>query len=61
VLTADGQRVAVFCTKVHHRLLRPLLAVNQPPSPPTLRKALRTIDTHVMQYVDAARLPLKSN
>jgi hypothetical protein len=60
VLTADGQRVAIFYTKVHDRLLRPLLAADQPPAPPTLRKALRTIDTHVTQYVDAARLPLKA-
>jgi hypothetical protein len=60
VLTADGQRVAIFYTKVHDRLLRPLLAADQPPSPPTLRKALRTIDTHITQYVDAARLPLKA-
>ena len=60
VLTADGQRVAIFYTKVHDRLLRPLLAADQPPAPPTLRKALRTIDTHVTQYIDAARLPLKA-
>jgi hypothetical protein len=60
VLTADGQRVAIFYTKVHDRLLRPLLAADQPPAPPTLRNALRTIDTHVTQYVDAARLPLKT-
>jgi hypothetical protein len=60
LLTADGQRVAIFYTKVHDRLLRPLLAADQPPAPPTLRKALRTIDTHVTQYVDAARLPLKA-
>ena len=60
VLTADGQRVAIFYTKVHDRLLRPLLAADQPPAPPTLRKALRSINTHVMQYVDAARLPLKA-
>ena len=59
VLTADGQRVAIFYTKVHARLLRPLLA-DQPQAPPTLRKALRTIDTHVTQYIDAARLPLKA-
>ena len=59
VLTDDGQRVAIFYTKVHDRLLRPLLAADQPPAPPTLRKALRTIDTHVTQYIDAARLPLK--
>jgi predicted MarR family transcription regulator len=60
VLTNEGQRVAIFYTKVHDRLLRPLLAADQPPAPPALRKALRTIDTHVVQYIDAARLPLKA-
>ena len=60
VLTADGLRVALFYTKIHDRLLRPLLAADQPQAPPTLRKALRTIDTHVTYYIDAARLPLKT-
>jgi hypothetical protein len=59
VLTDDGLRVAIFYTKVHDRLLRPLLAADQPAAPPALRKALHTIDTHVVQYVEAARLPLK--
>jgi hypothetical protein len=58
VLTTDGQRVAIFYTKLHDRLLRPLLAADQPQAPPPLRNALRTIDTHVTQYIDAARLPL---
>jgi hypothetical protein len=52
--------VAIFYTKVQHRLLRPLLAADQPPVPPTLRKALHTIDTHATQYIDAATLPLKA-
>jgi hypothetical protein len=60
VLTDDGLRVAIFYTKVHDRLLRPLLAADQPQAPQALRKALRTIDTHVAQYIDAARLPLKA-
>ncbi len=60
VLTGDGQRVAIFYTKLHDRLLRPLLAADQPPAPPTLRNALRTIDTHVTQYIDNAKLPLKA-
>jgi hypothetical protein len=29
-LTPDGLRVAVFYTKIHDRLLRPLLAADQP-------------------------------
>jgi hypothetical protein len=30
VLTPDGLKVTIFCTKVHNRLLRPLLAADQP-------------------------------
>jgi len=55
-LTADGLRVAIFYTKVHHRLLRPLIAADSPPAPPPLRAALRTIDRHVHAYIDQARL-----
>ena len=55
-ITSNGQRVAIFNTKVHHRLLRPLLAANAPPAPVELRTALRTIDRHVCGYIDAARL-----
>jgi len=35
VLTPDGQRVAIFYTKLHNRLLRPLAAANDPPGPAT--------------------------
>jgi hypothetical protein len=59
-LTADGQRVAIYYTNLHDRLVRPLLAADQPQAPPTVRNALRTIDTHVTHYIDAARLPLKA-
>jgi len=55
-LTPDGQRVAIFYTKVHHRLLRPLLAADQPPAPPDLRHALTTIDRHVHAYTHHAHL-----
>jgi len=55
-LTSDGQRVAVFYTKIHDRLLRPLLAANAPPAPAELRRALHTIDRHVHGYIDDARL-----
>lgn len=55
-LTPDGQRVAVFYTKVHNRILRPLLAANKPPAPPELRQALATIDRHINGYIDDARL-----
>ena len=56
VLTAEGQRVAIFYTKVHNRLLRPLLAGNRPPAPDELRGALRTIDQQVRSYIDHARM-----
>jgi len=52
-LTADGQRVATFYTKVHDRLLRPLLAADQPPAPAELRTALNTVERH---YIDNAHL-----
>jgi hypothetical protein len=55
-LTPDGQRVAIFYTKVHDRLLRPLIAADQPPAPVELRHAVRTIDRHVRGYTDQARL-----
>jgi hypothetical protein len=56
VLTPDGQRVTIFYTKIYHRLLRPLLAANAPPAPPSLRAALHTIDQHIHHYTDTARL-----
>jgi predicted MarR family transcription regulator len=56
VLTPDGIKVTVFYTKLHNRLLRPLLAADQPQAPPELRAALRTIDQHVSTYVTRARL-----
>jgi predicted MarR family transcription regulator len=56
LLTSDGQRVALFYTKIHNRLLRPLLAASNPPAPAELRHALATIDRHVRSYIDHARL-----
>ncbi len=56
VLTPDGQRLAVFYTKVYDRLLRPLAAANQPQAPPELRQALAVIDHHVDGYIARARL-----
>jgi len=52
-LTSDGQRVAIFYTKVHNR---PLIAADAPPAPVELRNALRVIDRHVHAYADHARL-----
>ena len=56
VLTSDGIAMAVFYTKLHNRLLRPLLAARQPQAPPPLRDALHTIDQHVDDYISRARL-----
>ena len=33
-LTSDGLRFAIFYTKLHNRLLRPLLGADQPPASP---------------------------
>jgi predicted MarR family transcription regulator len=56
VLTPDGQRVAIFYTKVHDRLLRPLIGADHPPAPAELRTALATIDRHLRGYLKDARL-----
>jgi len=56
-ITPDGQRFAVFYSKLHNRLLRPLMAANAPPAPLPLRQALRTIDRHIDDYLDQARVP----
>jgi hypothetical protein len=56
VLTGDGVRFALFYTKVHDRLLVPLLAADTPPAPPPLRQALAVIDRSVGDYLRSARL-----
>lgn len=56
VLTPDGQRVAVFYTKGHNRLLRPLLAADNAPAPLPVRQALRTLELGVREYVNEARM-----
>jgi hypothetical protein len=43
-------------TLVHDRLLRPLLAADQPPAPLPIRKALHDIDIHITHSIDNARL-----
>ena len=58
VLTPDGVRVAIFYTKVHSRLLGPLLAADQPPASVELRRALKVVDASVSSYIDHARLKL---
>jgi hypothetical protein len=56
-LTDDGLAFAIFYTKVHDRVLRPLLAANQPQAPPQLRAALRAIDTQISERLAQTRLP----
>jgi hypothetical protein len=56
VLTSDGTRFALFSTKVHDRLLVPLLAANAPPASPQLRDALQVVDQSVCDYVRQACL-----
>jgi Mn-dependent DtxR family transcriptional regulator len=55
-LTGDGLRFAIFYTKLHDRLLRPLFAADQPLAPRSLRKAFHDIDIHVTDTLDHARL-----
>jgi hypothetical protein len=56
-LTPDGIQFAIFYTKVHDRVLRPLLATrSQPHAPPELRAALRAIDHAIDQRLARTRL-----
>ena len=56
-LTDDGLAFAIFYTKVHNRVLRPLLATDRPQAPPPVRAAMRTIDAHIDARLAEARLP----
>jgi hypothetical protein len=56
-LTSDGLRFAIFYTKVHNRILRPLFAADQPQAPPALRDALHAIDRQIDHQLGHARLP----
>lgn len=56
VLTDDGQRFAVFYTKIHNRVLRPLMAADRPPAPIDVRRALKVLDRAVTDYIDEARI-----
>ena len=57
-LTRDGLAFAIFCTKVHDRVLAPLFAAGQPQAPPPLRAALTSIQRHIDDRATAARLPM---
>lgn len=56
VLTRDGIRWAFFYTKVHDRVLTPLLAADSRRAPPPVRAAFRVIDHTVDDYVTHARM-----
>ncbi len=56
VTTPEGLRVAVFYTKVHDRVLGPLLSPDLPPAPQAIRRAMATIDHVIADYVTDARL-----
>jgi hypothetical protein len=55
-LTPDGVRWALFYTKLHNRLLGPLLAADRPPASLELRRALKVIDNELTGYIDRARI-----
>ena len=54
VLTAEGIRVAGFYSKLHNRLVRPLLDADKPPAPIPARRALATLEHAVNDYVHNA-------
>jgi hypothetical protein len=56
--TPDGLAFAIFYTKVHDRVLAPLLAAGQPQAPPQLRAALTTIQHHIDDRLASATLPM---
>ena len=56
MLTPDGIRVAVFYTKLQNRLLRPLLDADKPPAKIEIRRALKTLETAVNDYIHNSRL-----
>jgi hypothetical protein len=56
VLIPDGIKFGVFYTKLHNRLLRPLMAAHQVQAPPELRQALDVISLHVDDYISGARI-----
>jgi len=56
ILTSDGIRVAVFYTKLKHRLLRPLLDADKPPTQTETRRALAALEHTVNDYIHHARL-----
>jgi hypothetical protein len=58
ILTADGYLFAHIYTKVHDRVLLPLMATDRPNAPPELLHALNAIDRIVTQRITDARVPI---
>jgi hypothetical protein len=58
ILTRDGHLFAHIYTKVYDRVLRPLMAPDQPNAPPELLHALDTIDRIVTHRISDARVPV---
>jgi hypothetical protein len=56
-LTPDGHLFTHIYTKVHNRVLHPLMAINRPNAPPELVDALNTIDRIVTQRINDAGIP----
>jgi len=56
-LTPDGLKFAIFYTKAHDRVLKPLFAAGQPQAPPPLRTALHQIEQLINTRLAEARLP----
>ncbi|MBI2704546.1 MAG: hypothetical protein HYX32_04555 [Actinobacteria bacterium] len=52
-LTPEGQHFAITYTKLGARVLPLLLDADKPPAPAELRHALKTIDRHVNDYLNA--------
>lgn len=55
-ITETGLRFAVFYTKLHDRLLTPLMAADKPPAPTEVRQALATLQRHTDRSIGLARL-----
>ena len=55
-LTPEGLRVSVFYTKLHGRLLGPLLEADKPPASAEIRRALAVIENTISDYLTNARL-----
>lgn len=56
VLYRRRQRFAISYTKSSDRLPRPLLTADRPPAPLQLRRAFRTFELAVDDYIQEARI-----